>query len=303
MNSSKKNKSGENHKGFLNWMSPSVAAFIYTVILKPKILRLIAQKIICMFIPEKINVKGASISLNKSDAIVSGNLALGCYETYNLDLFEAQLKPGMCVFDVGANIGLYTAIAAIKVGGSGRVVALEPDKTNCSFIKKTTTENSFENVDIHQKAAGDRCGVANLYICETNKADHRVYDNSNNRTNVEIEMVTLDSIFEGLAVKNVDVMKIDTQGFEYSVFRGMNKIILASPQIKIFMEFWPWGLIQAGESPLNFLNEIKKQGFVISEIDSDTKQIKEVINLNLIAGKTLERQHSDLFLEKGISKK
>jgi FkbM family methyltransferase len=298
MIASKTNKSGRNHKGLLWWLSPSVAAFIYTVLLKPQILRILAQKIICLFIPEEINIKGAMISLNKSDAIVSGNLAMGCYETFNLDLFEAQLKPGMCVFDVGANIGLYSAIAAMKVGNTGCVVAVEPDKVNCSFIKKTSLSNGFEQVAIHQKAAGDKCGLANLYICDTNKADHRLYDNSNKRSNVQIEVTTLDAIFEELAFNRVDIIKIDTQGFEHSVFRGMKKIIEASPKIKIFMEFWPWGLIQAGESPLGLLNEINKEGFVISEIEQDTKQIKEILNLSDIAEKTLERQHADLFLEK-----
>jgi FkbM family methyltransferase len=298
MNSSKINKSGTAHKGLLWWLSPSVAAFIYTVLLKPKILRMLAQKIICLFIPKEINIKGARISLNKSDAIVSGNLAMGCYETFNLDLFEAQLKPGMCVFDVGANIGLYSAIAAMKVGNRGCVVAVEPDKVNCSFIKKTSLANAFEHVVIHQKAAGDKCGLANLYICDTNKADHRVYDNSNKRSNIQIEMITLDVVFEQLKLKQVDVMKIDTQGFEQSVFKGMKKIVEVSPEIKIFMEFWPWGIIQAGGSPLGFLNEIKKEGFLISEIDPDTKQIKEVLNLASIAEKTLERQHIDLFLKK-----
>jgi len=301
MFTSKINKSEKNHKGLLWWMSPSVAEFIYTVILKPKILRMLVQKIICFFIPEEINIKGAQISLNKTDAIVSGNLAMGCYETFNLDLFESILKPGMCVFDVGANIGLYSAIAAMKVGNTGCVVAVEPDELNCSFIKKTALSNSFEQVIIHQKAAGDKSGLANLYICDTNKADHRVYDNFNTRSTVQIEMVTLDSIFDGLGVNCVDVMKIDTQGFEQSVFRGMKKIISTSPKIKIIMEFWPWGLIEAGGSPLEFLNEIKTAGFVISVIDQDTKQIKKLLNLSTIADKTLERQHTDLFLEKSQS--
>ena len=95
---------------------------------------MLAQKIICLFIPKEINIKGARISLNKSDAIVSGNLAMGCYETFNLDLFGAQLKPGMCVFDVGANIGLYSAIAAMKVGNTG-VTAMQKNSPVFDFME------------------------------------------------------------------------------------------------------------------------------------------------------------------------
>ena len=96
----------------LSWMPPKLAAWIYTVLLKPAPIRALAQRVICRFIPEEMPVRGVSLVLNQDDAIVSGNLALGCYETYNLDIFESLLRPGMCVVDVGANIGLYSAVAA-----------------------------------------------------------------------------------------------------------------------------------------------------------------------------------------------
>lgn len=114
-------------RGFFWWVPPSLAVFIYTVILKPRPLRNLAQKIVCKLIPETLSIKGVTLALNQQDAIVSGNLALGCYETGNLDLFESLLQPGNHVFDVGANIGLYSAVASRVVGPQGLVVAIEPD--------------------------------------------------------------------------------------------------------------------------------------------------------------------------------
>src|SRR5688572_27369199 len=87
-------------RGLLWWMPPPLAGWIYTVLLKPAPVRALAQKLICRLIPDEIEISGVRLILNRDDAIVSGNLALGCYETYNLELFEKLLTPGMCVLDV-----------------------------------------------------------------------------------------------------------------------------------------------------------------------------------------------------------
>ena len=114
----------------LSWLPPSAAYYIYTVLLKPKPLRRLAQGAIKRLIPPTIDFRGSRIALNQDDAIVSGSLTLGCYETFVTDVLEALLRSGMTFFDVGANIGIYTALGARIVGSTGRVVAIEPGPAN-----------------------------------------------------------------------------------------------------------------------------------------------------------------------------
>src|SRR2546422_10463960 len=105
----------------LSWMPPSAATFIYAVCLKPKPVRAAAQWIVKRIIPSRLTVDGIELVMNQDDAVVCGALTLGCYESVPRRIFRCLLKPGMTVVDVGANIGLYTAIAAGSVGPAGRV--------------------------------------------------------------------------------------------------------------------------------------------------------------------------------------
>jgi FkbM family methyltransferase len=280
------------------WLPPSWAVWIYTVILKPAPLRAAVQKIICRLIPKELEVKGVALVLNQNDAIVSGNLALGCYESYNLDLFADALRPGLSVLAVGANIGLYAAIAARTVGPTGRVVAVEPDPVNCSFIERTKRRNSFSNMTIVQKAAGAQNGNVFLYLCATNKADHRVYAREGTREKISVEMTTLDSLAAELQSAPVDIMKIDTQGFELFVARGMQHLVEASPALQIFMEFWPWGIKQAGGSPRDLLDFFTSRGFQIATIDATKKQVDALRSYDEMLNLTLERQHANLYLSR-----
>src|SRR2546427_5260387 len=88
----------------LSWMPPSAATFIYSVCLKPKPVRAVAQWLVKRIIPSRLTVDGIVLVMNQDDAIVCGALTLGCYETFPRRLFRDLLKPGMTVVDVGANI-------------------------------------------------------------------------------------------------------------------------------------------------------------------------------------------------------
>ncbi len=285
-------------RGILSWLPPSFATFIYTVLLKPAPLRALAQSIIRRLIPQELIVEGVTLVMNQRDAIVCGSLTLGCYETSNLRFFTSLLRPGMCVFDVGANIGLYTALAASRIGAEGRVVSVEPESTNCDFIRRTVARNGFQTVRVYQGAAGSECGEIKLFLCESNKADHRVYDRTGKRPSVPVKVTTLDALFYENSATPVDVMKIDTQGFEPAVVAGMGRLLDSSPNIKILMEYWPWGIRQMGASPDALLQTFTERGFVIQEIDADSGQLVPVPDANVLTMLQKERQHVNLFMER-----
>jgi FkbM family methyltransferase len=292
------NSTQSRSRGLLRWLPPSAAAYIYTVILKPKPLRALAQWVICKIIPAEILFREVRLVLNQRDAIVSGNLALGCYETGNLDVFENLLQPGQCVLDIGANIGLYSALACKRVGPTGRVIAVEPSAENCGFIRQTAERNGFAQLSVNQKAAGASRAEAFLYLCSNNKADHRVFDQSHQRDRVPVEILPLDDLLDGLQVTRVDVMKIDTQGYEAFVFDGMKRLLQDKRPLKIMMEFWPWGIEQSGRQPAELLQTIKAHGFTVTEIGDDGVSAAPLTDFTAILNLRLERQHTNLLLER-----
>lgn len=100
-------------------MVPSRALmFTYTVILKPKPLKSLANFLITLLIPKNVRIPEGFIAVNKKDSVVSGAITLGVYEESESLLFREKVTEGMTVIDVGANIGYFTLIAAMRVGRS-----------------------------------------------------------------------------------------------------------------------------------------------------------------------------------------
>ena len=73
------------------------------------------------------------------------------------------LKPGDVVYDVGANVGLYTALLSKTVGATGRVISFEPDPQNYEHLQDNLKLNEASNVKWYRKALGERTGQASLF--------------------------------------------------------------------------------------------------------------------------------------------
>ena len=282
----------------LSWMPPSAATFIYAVCLKPKPVRAAAQWIVKRIIPSRLTVDGIELVMNQDDAVVCGALTLGCYESVPRRIFRCLLKPGMTVVDVGANIGLYTAIAAESVGPAGRVIAVEPEGRNCRLIRQTLELNRFKNVEVVQVALSDRTGPGQLFLNEENKADHRIFDRESSRTVVPVDFYRLDDLLVRLAVARVDVVKMDIQGAEALALQGMRRTLTENAEIRLMIEYWPWGIAQAGGDPRSVLRSIRAMGFQIFEIDDHAAHRRSESDDDHMARRGLERQHMNLLLQR-----
>ena len=238
----------------------TTSEFVYTVILRPKPLKSLANAVIRLLIPERLNVAGAVVVLNRKDPVVSGALTFGVYEKPETKFFTAVCKTGMTFLDVGANIGYYSALAIARVGG-GKVIALEPDPENFGYLQQTVAANHPTNAVCVQKAAGSAKGVATLYASTSNRGDNRMYANELADRAVEVEVDTVDSILDELGVGPVDLIKIDVQGFEGQVVNGMRQAVLRSPRLTLLLEFWPFGLEKRRDGPHGVARGVRSNGF------------------------------------------
>ena len=102
------------------------AEFIYTEVLKPRPLKALANAVLLRIIPEKIRVGPAILYLDPCDPVISGALTLRVFELSEQALFEKYLHGDMTLVDIGANLGLYTAISMHHLDAGGRIVAFEP---------------------------------------------------------------------------------------------------------------------------------------------------------------------------------
>ncbi|MEI6137670.1 MAG: FkbM family methyltransferase [Mariniphaga sp.] len=174
-------------------------------------------------------------------------------------LLKSVVKPGITILDIGANIGFYTTIFSKAVGPKGQVSSFEPDITNYHHLRENT--KGLSNVQIHHKAVASETQNILLYTSKEINVDHRTYKHEKFDQKIEITAISLDEF-----VKNnegIDVIKIDIQGFEMQAMKGMTHILKNNHNIRIFSEFWPYGLKMAGSSVLEYYEHLTNLGFLV----------------------------------------
>jgi FkbM family methyltransferase len=250
-------------------MAP-LAEFIYTRLLRPAPVRRVTNAILLSIVPKTVRVGPAIVRLNPRDPVLSVALALRVFERDEVEFFSQRCRKGMTVLDVGANVGLYTALAMHLTGADGTVVAIEPHTESRRFLALTIQANAATRTSVHvfDYAASDREGTAELYVNPHNKADNRLYrsEPTPQTQSAPVRLRPIDTILDGLGLNAIDILKIDVQGSEFSAITGAAKTIRNSPGMMLLSEFWPDGLRQAGCAPERYLGLLRALGLTLFEL-------------------------------------
>jgi len=195
-------------------------------------------------------------SIDRLAALVSWRIGIDAKE--ERALIERIVQPGMVAVDVGANVGLHTLGLARRVGPSGRVIALEPDPTNFRLLARAVKKARLANVDLHRLAAADAPGTLTLYLSESNYGDHRTVRAAEARYSFPVSAVSLDDLLAG--EERIDFVKVDVQGTEAAVFRGMARTLARNPGIRVLAELCPELIRLAGETTSGFFGVLRDSG-------------------------------------------
>src|SRR5437867_6572463 len=193
-----------------------------------------------------------------------------CYRAFKAfaDRAERQflkrmLSEGAVAVDAGANIGIYSQFLSRCVGPTGVVHSFEPSSEN--FRRLQSAMRKLANVRLSQAAAGECSGRAQLYVSDNLNVDHRTYPTEGaSRRAVPIDIVALDDYFK--PGQRVDLIKMDIQGYELHALRGTNRVLADNPTAKLFLEFWPYGLDQAGANWLELIDTLQTKNLSVSKI-------------------------------------
>ena len=169
-------------------------------------------------------------------------------------LLKATLSAGDVVVDAGANIGIYSQFFSCCVGPTGVVHSFEPSPEN--FRRLRSAARKFSNICLCQAAVGERSERSKLYVSNELNVDHRTYmAEGDARASVPIDIITLDDYFQ--PGQRVDLIKMDIQGYELHALRGAGRVLTDNPGAKLLLEFWPYGLKQAGGNWLELIDALK----------------------------------------------
>jgi len=140
-----------------------------------------------------------------------------------LSVLTALCGPGDTVIDVGANTGVHTVALARRVGPSGRVVALEPQRLMFQLLCANVALNSLANVDCHWAAAGPREGKITVPDMDPARSCNFGGISLVGATGgTEVPLLVLDRF---LAVASLRLVKMDVEGMEAEVLRGATGLI------------------------------------------------------------------------------
>ena len=141
--------------------------------------------------------------------------------------FSFDTRPGDTVFDVGANIGVFSISQAQKLG-AGRVYAFEPDPRAYTRLLRNLEANHVNNVISVPKAVWNSAGRAQLQM-----TDHTTSStlSSVRQDTVVIDTISLDVFVRTRKIGRIGLLKIDVEGAELEVLRGADALLRRTRQI------------------------------------------------------------------------
>lgn len=178
----------------------------------------------------------------------------------NLDIavFEKFIGQGDTVFDVGANIGMFSILSA-RLSNTGRVFSFEPTVKTFFYLLENVEINHVKNIFPFKVAVSDHAGVKSFF--------EHVYSQEQNRLvfegvgNAAVQTVRLDSFMEMVGIDSVDFLKIDVEGAELSVLHSLGKKL---KQVRtIYLEFSDSNYRIFGYTQEHMVQFLENQGFSV----------------------------------------
>lgn len=139
---------------------------------------------------------------------------LGTYEWRKQARFAAAVTPGAVVYDIGANTGFYTLLAARRAGAGGVIHAFEPNPRNLAPLREHVRLNRPCPVTVHALALSDRAGA--LAFEDTGSFTGRLAQQGD----LKVRAVPLDHLVNVERLAPPTLLKIDVEGAELSVLQG-----------------------------------------------------------------------------------
>ena len=184
------------------------------------------------------------------------------YEPNMTRVVNALIKPGMSIWNIGANLGYYAVLAA-KLAGNGKVTAFEPHPLNAARLRANVKFNALTDVRVVEAALASESGSLTFYESETNTGDHRITSEGGR------DAITVRAIAASEAVREFgspELIIMDVQGAEGLILRSLKETIAATRPTMIF-EFWPDGLASSGSSAQEVEDLLRALEYQVWRID------------------------------------
>ena len=200
-----------------------------------------------------VNVGGVSFRMasREDDSAVGNSIqTTGEHEPWVTPHFLAAIKPTSAVVDIGANVGWYSMLAAVKTSHGGRVVAYEPLPENVQLLLANARLNDFKHVTCIPVALGEHNEVLRI---ETGFGSNAAVVHEDGVYGKFCQVLAASDALNDIG--RFDVLKIDIEGYEPIVFRSAREILLRE-RPTMFVEYHPWAVLRRGLSVEEFQDQL-----------------------------------------------
>jgi FkbM family methyltransferase len=184
-------------------------------------------------------------------------LVTGIWEPFVTMTIERILRPGDIFVDVGANFGYYSILASNLVQGSGKVIAFECNPNVAVLIKENIQLNNCKNIMLYEHALGDQEGNINFFLSSTDTG-HGSLDRGENSKEISVQIHKFDDINLKLSIR---LIKIDVEGAEFRVLKGMNKLLSSTSKPYVICEMSNKFNDRGGDSSKDILEYMHSFGY------------------------------------------
>lgn len=168
----------------------------------------------------------------------------------------------MTFVDIGANIGTYTVIASVAMGGTGTVISFEPEFSNHSILSDTMKLNKCSNVRLVQMALSDEIGDGWLKLTQgPNPGEHALSVDGQAEGTQAITLSTLDHFLSGEGVSTCDLIKLDVEGVELKVLKGATNTLTSTPHPVLIIEVSDENLQDYGSTTSELFRYMQDMGY------------------------------------------
>lgn len=142
-----------------------------------------------------------------------------------LQLLPRLLPKGATFIDIGANVGVYSVLAANAVGPGGRVISIEPFPDIYAQLYRNVAANGFGGiVRTRNFCASNTTGPTTLWM-NHNRPHSFSLNREGNATGLSVLSIRLDDLVAWEKLERLDYMKIDAEGAELSILEGAETVL------------------------------------------------------------------------------
>lgn len=185
---------------------------------------------------------------------------------------QRRLKPGDGFIDVGANIGVFSVLASHLVGERGQVVAIEASPAFHHRLVQQARLNGCRNIRAVNAAVSDGPSTLTFVLASSrNMGANSIvpYDGPAEST-FEIDALPLPELLDPQEIANARVIKIDVEGAEGGVVRGLVPVLgKLRPDAEITVEVTPERMARLGDRAEDLMNTMADAGFHAYRLAND----------------------------------